>query len=241
MDKPKHYAIILAGGMGNRFEESLPKQFSEVAGKPVLMHTLSVFHHCPLDIAIILSLHRDYVEIWHELVERHDFDVPHTVVLGGKERFHSAKNALAVIPEDCDVLVAVHDGVRPFVSQDVVINAYAKAREHGAVVPAVSTVNPIRLYNDGRSVALDRTYSRSDIHIVQTPQVFKYEILKKAFDQEYQETFRDDSVAVEHMGVEIHVVNGNRENIKITYPLDLALAEVLYPMMFEKQQQYTSQ
>lgn len=113
MNKPKHYAIILAGGVGNRVGKSLPKQFSKVAGKPVLMHTLTVFHRCPLDVKIILVLHPEYTGFWEELIERHEFDVPHTVVLGGKERFHSTQNALASIPEDDNALVAVHDSVRP--------------------------------------------------------------------------------------------------------------------------------
>lgn len=230
MTKPKTYAIILAAGIGNRFEKNLPKQFSEVAGKPVLMHTMIVFHHCPLDIEIILVLHPEYTQFWQELVERHQFAVPHTIVLGGKERFHSAQNALSTISEDDDSLVAVHDGARPFVSQEVIMRTYEGAAKYGAVVPAISTVNPIRLRQDNRAMALDR----SAIHVVQTPQVFKYGILKKGFEQPYQKAFIDDATIVEHTGKEIHVVEGNRENIKITYPMDLALSEVLYPMMFNQ-------
>lgn len=234
--EPKHYAIILAAGVGNRFEGDLPKQFCEVAGRPLLMHTLDVFYRCLLTVEIILVLHSEYTRLWEELVERHAFDVPHTIVPGGKERFHSTQNALDIIPDDDEALVAIHDGVRPFVSQEVIMRTYEKAREHGAVVPAISTVNPMRLRKGNQLIALDRTFDRSDILVVQTPQVFGYGVLKQAFKQAYQEPFRDDSLVVEHMGKDIHVVEGNRENIKITYPMDLALAEVLYSMMFEQKQ-----
>ncbi|WP_398453317.1 2-C-methyl-D-erythritol 4-phosphate cytidylyltransferase [Sphingobacterium thalpophilum] len=234
MNKSELYIVILAGGVGNRFQGKVPKQFSELAGKPLLMHTLDVFNSCPLELKVILVLEEEYVSIWQKMVEHYNFSVPHTVVVGGEERFHSAKNALDIIPDNDHVLVGIHDGVRPFVSQEVILEAYAKAEEYGAVVPAVSTINPIRLYKDERSESLDLYYDRSNIHIVQTPQVFKYRILREAFDQGYHATFRDDSVPVENLGHPIHVIEGNRENIKITFPLDLAFAEVIYPMMFNK-------
>lgn len=234
MNKTKTYAIILACGVGNRFNSTIPKQFNKVAGRPVLMHTLSVFHHCSLELEIMLVLHPNYTELWQSLIEQHGFDVPHTVVLGGRERFHSTQNALAMIPEDDESLIAIHDGVRPFADRKVIVEAYMKAIEYGAVIPAVSTVNPIRLREDKHLTALDRTFDRSDILTVQTPQVFKYGILKQAFRQEYQESFKDDAAVVEHMGKEIHVIEGNRENIKITFPLDLVLAEALYPIMFNQ-------
>lgn len=234
MSKSKLYAIILAGGVGNRFQGEIPKQFYEVAGKPLLMHTLEVFDSCPLELKIILVLEQSYISIWEKMIDNHNFTVPHTIVIGGKERFHSAKNALDIIPDDDQALVAIHDGVRPFVSQEVILQAYAKAKEYDAVVPVVSTVNPIRLYKEERSESLDRYYDRADVHIVQTPQVFKYKVLKQAFDQDYHASFRDDSVPVEHLGYPIQVIEGNRENIKITFPLDLAFADVLYPMMFDK-------
>ncbi len=235
MNKLKFYAIVLAGGVGNRFQSEIPKQFSLVAGKPLLMHTLSVFDRCPLELEIILVLEQRYVSVWEKMVEHYNFAVPHTIVIGGEERFHSAKNALDIIPDDDQALVAIHDGVRPFVSQDVILQAYAKAKEYGAVVPVIPTIDPMRLYKEERSESLDRFYDRSNIHIVQTPQVFNYKILKQAFDQGYHVTFRDDSVPVEHMGYPIHLVEGNRENIKITFPLDLTLAEAIYPMMFDEQ------
>ncbi|WP_196937372.1 IspD/TarI family cytidylyltransferase [Sphingobacterium pedocola] len=176
MNNPKAYAIILASGIGNRCKGDLPKQFTEIAGRPLLMHTLDVFHHCPLEVEIILVLHAEYIGLWEKLLEQHDFEVPHEIVLGGKERCHSAQNALSTIPECDDALIAIHDGVRPFVAQDVIIQAYAKARLYGAVIPAISTVNPIRLRKDDELVCLDRTFDRSNILTVQTPQVFKYGI-----------------------------------------------------------------
>lgn len=232
MNQPKLYAIILAGGVGGRFQAEVPKQFAQVAGRPLLMHTLEAFDRCPLDLQIILVLGQDYISVWNKMIQNYNFEVKHTLVLGGEERFYSAKNALDTIPDDDGVLVAIHDGVRPFVSQDVILQGYSKAQEFGAVVPAIATVNPIRLQKDGYSESLDRFYDRSNIHIVQTPQVFKYSIIKQALDQDYQDTFRDDSVPVEHLGHQIHVIEGNRENIKITFPLDLVYAEVLYPLMF---------
>ncbi|WP_433862845.1 2-C-methyl-D-erythritol 4-phosphate cytidylyltransferase [Sphingobacterium thalpophilum] len=232
MNKSKQYVIILAGGIGNRFQGKIPKQFCEVAGRPLLMHTLRVFEQCPLNLEIILVLNKEYVAVWRQMVKFYGFNVRHRIVVGGKERFHSAKNAFDAIPDDNGILVAIHDGVRPFVAQDVIIRAFEKAKEYGAVVPVVSTVNPIRLNKDGCSHALDRTYDRSNVHIVQTPQVFQYGILKEAFGQEYHASFRDDSIPVEDLGHQIYVVEGNRENIKITFPLDLAFAEALYPIMF---------
>ncbi len=235
MLKQKLYAVILAGGIGSRFENSMPKQFSMVAGKPLLIHTMNVFHKCPLDLKIILVLNKEHIKTWDKITKHFKFKIPHTVVLGGKERFHSAKNAFNTIPENEGALIAIHDGVRPFVSQEVIMEAYAKAEEYNAVIPIISTINPIRLFKDSHSEALDLSYDRSNIHIVQTPQVFRYKILKSAFAQDYDKTFRDESIPVEKTGQKIHMIQGNRENIKITFPIDLVLAEALHPVMFDKQ------
>lgn len=235
MLQQKLYAVILAGGIGSRFENTIPKQFSIVAGKPLLMHTINVFYNCPLDLKIILVLNKEHIETWNKITEHHNFKIPHTVVLGGKERFHSAKNAFNTIPENEEALIAIHDGVRPFVSKEVIMEAYTKAKEYNAAIPIISTVDPIRLFKDGHSEPLDLTYDRSNIHIVQTPQVFKYKILKSAFSQDYNNTFRDESIPVEKIGQKTHMIQGNRENIKITFPIDLVISEALYPIMFDKQ------
>lgn len=240
-DKQKAYAIILASGIGDRFEGSLPKQFCIIAGKPVLMHTIAAFASCPLDLDIILVLHTAYIDFWKQLVKQHNFRIPHKIVMGGKERFHSAKNALEIISDDDDAIIGIHDGVRPFVSNDVILRTYSEAASSGAVIPVLSTVNPVRLFKDKKSIALDCTYNRSDIHIVQTPQVFKYGILKEAFKQEYHESFKDDSIVVQNIGKEIQTVEGNRENIKITFPLDMILAEAIYSKMFANKKKQTDE
>ncbi|WP_149915495.1 IspD/TarI family cytidylyltransferase [Sphingobacterium cavernae] len=141
----KNYVIILASGNGNRFGGTLPKQFCNIAGKPVLMHSITVFDSCPLNIEIILVLHPEYIAFWKQLVKEYNFKIPHKIVRGGKERFYSAKNALEIISDGDDVIIGIHDGVRPFVSHEVILRTYSEAANRGAVIPVLPTVNPIRI------------------------------------------------------------------------------------------------
>ena len=215
------YALIVAGGKGLRMGTDLPKQFLPIGGKPVLMRTLEAFYRYSSEIQLILVLPHSQQDYWRELCAKYDFTLPHRVADGGETRFHSVKNGLAVIQEDG--LVAVHDGVRPFVSQDVIARCYELAETGKAVVPVVGVVETVRQINENGSVTVDRERYK----LVQTPQTFDVGLLKKAYEQSYTSAFTDDASVVEALGVSVCLTDGNRENVKITTPFDLKLAEFL--------------
>ncbi len=213
--------MIVAGGKGARMNADLPKQFLPVGGKPVLMCTLEVFHEYDKDVEIILVLPENQFALWENLCEEHNFKIPHKVVAGGAERFYSVRNGLALVP--CESLVAVHDGVRPFVSPDTIDRCFRLAREQGAAVPVVMPTDSLRVLSDNESKAV----SRSDYRLVQTPQVFRSALLKRAYEQDFSPLFTDDASVVEAAGIAVCLVDGNRENIKITAPFDLLVAEAV--------------
>ena len=217
----KKYVIIVAGGKGLRMGSDLPKQFLPVGGKPVLMHTLEVFRKYDAAIQLILVLPREQQNFWKQLCREHDFDVERRVVDGGETRFHSVKNGLALV--QAPGLVGVHDGVRPFVSVEVIRRCYDLAEQHKAVIPVVDVVETLRHLTEVGS----ETVSRNDYKLVQTPQVFDVELLKQAYEQEFTPFFTDDASVVEAMGVPVHLAAGNRENIKITTPFDLKVGSAL--------------
>ena len=217
----KKYVIIVAGGKGLRMGSDLPKQFLPVGGKPVLMHTLEVFRKYDAAIQLILVLPREQQNFWKQLCREHDFDVEHRVVDGGETRVHSVKNGLALV--QAPGLVGVHDGVRPFVSVEVIRRCYDLAEQHKAVIPVVDVVETLRHLTEVGS----ETVSRNDYKLVQTPQVFDVELLKQAYEQEFTPFFTDDASVVEAMGVPVHLAAGNRENIKITTPFDLKVGSAL--------------
>lgn len=216
----KAYAIIVAGGKGLRMGGDVPKQFLPINGKPILMHTIEAFRKALDGIEIILVLPADQHEYWQKLCQDYNFCSPELIAKGGETRFHSVKNGLAFLPDDEDAVVGIHDGVRPFVSKETIQRCYAAAAAAGgrAVVPVVPVVETIRkILPDGKSI----TRPRDEYRLVQTPQTFPLVMLKKAYEQSYSETFTDDASVVEAMGEEILMVEGNRENIKITTPSDL--------------------
>lgn len=215
------YALIVAGGKGLRMGSDIPKQFLPVGGKPVLMRTLEAFHAYDSGVKIILVLPHSQQDYWKRLCDQYQFQIPHTLVDGGETRFHSVKNGLAKVQGSA--LVAVHDGVRPFVSQDVLSRCYALAEDKMAVVPVIEVVETVRRLQDGASV----TVSRDDYRLVQTPQVFDADLLRRAYSQVYTSAFTDDASVVEALGAKITLTEGNRENIKITTPFDLKIAAVL--------------
>lgn len=217
----KTYAIILAGGKGLRMGADLPKQFLLLAGKPVLMHTLEAFHQADSTTELILVLPLDHQAYWKELCMRHAFTLMHTIVTGGNVRFESVRNGLALVTEES--LVAVHDGVRPLVKPTLIAKCFEAAADKGAVIPVFELTESIRRIEGDRSRAEDRSLFRS----VQTPQTFRSELLKKAYEQAFKSEFTDDASVVEAAGCEIALVEGHRENIKITTPQDLLLAELL--------------
>lgn len=214
----KAYAIIVAGGKGLRMGGEVPKQFLPINGKPILMHTIEAFRKGLNGIEIILVLPADQHEYWQKLCQDYNFCSPELIAKGGETRFHSVKNGLAFLPDDEDAVVGIHDGVRPFVSKETIQRCYAAAAGGRAVVPVVPVVETIRqILPDGKSI----TRPRDEYRLVQTPQTFPLVMLKKAYEQSYSETFTDDASVVEAMGEEILMVEGNRENIKITTPSDL--------------------
>lgn len=215
------YAIIVAGGRGSRMGSELPKQFLPIGGKPVLMHTLEAFYNYNAQVQLILALPVDQQTYWAQLCSEHHFTIPHQVVDGGETRFHSVLHALSFV--EGDGLVAVHDGVRPFVHPDTIDRCFASAFEHGAAIPVVDVVDSMRKVSGETSKAV----SRADYRLVQTPQVFDITLLKDAYHQPYQPSFTDDASVVEAFGHDIALTAGNRENIKITTPFDLIIAEAL--------------
>ena len=216
------YAILVAGGKGLRMGSDIPKQFLPLRGRPVLMHTIDVFRRTYPDIHIILVLPREQQDYWRQLCGQHDYDVELCVADGGETRFHSVHNGLSLIPDDARGVVGVHDGVRPFVSPETIRRCYEAAEECGAVVPVVPVVETVRqVLADGSSMTVDRNAYR----LVQTPQTFDIQLLKKAYGQPFDPFFTDDASVVEAMGYPIKLVEGNNENIKLTNPADLKLAE----------------
>ena len=213
------YAIIVAGGKGLRMGCDLPKQFIPVEGLPVLMRTLETFHTYDAALHIILVLPRDHQAYWHELCRKYTFEVPHRIADGGATRFHSVQNGLALVDAP-EALVAVHDGVRPFVSHDVIGRCLSEAETHGAVVPVVPVVETLRRLTDADSITVPRDAYR----LVQTPQTFRASLLRQAYAQPYSDAFTDDASVVEALGHTVHLVEGNRENIKLTTPFDLVVA-----------------
>lgn len=220
MSKQK-YVIIVAGGSGKRMGSEVPKQFIEVAGMPVLMHTIQRFYDFDNSVKIVVVLPEDQHALWGDLIHRYGFKIYHQVTKGGKERFDSVKNGLSVINEES--LIAVHDGVRPLVSPETIQRCFNEAESKDAAIPVMPAVESIRMETEAGSIAVDR----SKYFMVQTPQVFESEVLKKAYCQSFSNTFTDDASVVESLGYKIAMVEGNSENIKVTRPLDLVIAEAL--------------
>lgn len=219
-----NYIIIVAGGKGMRMGADVPKQFLPVGGQPVLMRTIRRFHNCGLGLNILLVLPRHQQYYWHQLCQDFHFDLPHQVVDGGATRFDSSRNGLQAIPADACGLVGIHDGVRPFVSDDVIRRCYAAAQQCGAAIPVMAVTDTLRhIAPDGSGANV----MRANYRIVQTPQVFDIALLRRAMALPYRESFTDDASVVEALGHHVEMVEGNRENIKLTTPFDLKIAETL--------------
>lgn len=221
----KTIVIIVAGGSGTRFGAQLPKQFLELGGKPVLMRTIEAFgENRDGSFDVILALPQGQMELWRDLCDRHSFAVPHRVVAGGETRWHSVKNALDNVGDVADVdVIAVHDGVRPLVTADLICRVLDAARRDGAAIPVVPLNDSVRQIDGDASHALDR----SSLRAVQTPQVFDARLLVEAYRQPFDATFTDDASVVERAGHQVTLVEGDPQNLKITRPMDLVLAEYL--------------
>lgn len=198
----------------------VPKQFLPVKSRPVLMRTIERFRAYSSNLRIILVLPKTQQDYWLQLCKQYAFKETYSIADGGETRFHSVKSGLNLIPDDADGVVGVHDGVRPFPTIDVIRNCYDTARQTGAAIPVIPVVETIRHIGG-------TTVPRSDYRLVQTPQTFDIQLLKQAYTQGYTDAFTDDASVVEAFGHEITLVDGNRENIKITTPFDMKVAEAI--------------
>lgn len=198
-----------------------PKQFMLLKGEPVLFHTMRAFHSFDPSVRMIIVLSEEHHQKWKDLCEEHVIYAPHEVVAGGAERYHSVKAGLEQLTEEG--IVAIHDGVRPILSRELLQRCFDEAEEHSSAIPVVPLSSSIREIQKDGSRAIDR----SQLRMVQTPQCFKVQILRKAFDQPYDEAFTDEATLVERSGVKVHLVEGEEQNLKITTPLDLRMAEGL--------------
>jgi len=237
MNSGNKQVIIVAGGKGLRMGGDIPKQFMLLEDHPVLMYTIQAFYDYDPEIRIVLVLPDEQIVYWENLCADYDFSIPHQIVSGGETRFHSVKNGLAVI-ETKDALIGIHDGVRPLVDKELIARVYKQAELKGAAYPVIPVTDSIRKITDNFNTAVHPApctlypfsvpVDRSQYFLVQTPQVFKANILIEAYKQEYKPEFTDDVSVVEASGI-CHpvMVEGSRENIKITTPVDLIIAQAL--------------
>ncbi len=215
------YALIVAGGSGSRMGLELPKQFAGMAGKPLLMHTLKLFAAYDPAICLMLVLPEPFIDLWGRLCRAHAFAVPHQVAAGGENRFRSVQNGLMQLGEEG--IVFIHDGVRPLVSQTTIGRCLETALRHGNAVPCIPVNESVRWQDAGSNHPVDR----DKLVLIQTPQTFRLSLIRAAYRQPFNPAFTDDASVLESTGEKIHLVEGNRENIKITWPEDLLTARVL--------------
>ncbi|MEX1191096.1 MAG: 2-C-methyl-D-erythritol 4-phosphate cytidylyltransferase [Brumimicrobium sp.] len=214
-------AIITAGGIGKRMNSKIPKQFLLLGGIPILMRSIQAFHTFDQSIEILVTLPKDWWSYWNELCEKHEFKIPVTLIEGGKERFHSVQKAVEVAKGE---VIAVHDGVRPLVSIETIDRAFQRAEQKGSGVPVVRLKDSLRKGSFDENTAV----RRDDYLLIQTPQCFKSEWIKKAYSQhEFSSEITDDATLIEKSGKPIFLTEGNEENIKITSPMDLRIATLL--------------
>ncbi|MDB5121347.1 MAG: 2-C-methyl-D-erythritol 4-phosphate cytidylyltransferase [Sphingobacteriales bacterium] len=216
----KYHAIIVAGGAGSRMLSDLPKQFISLNGKPIIMHTIEAFFNSDCHPEITVVLNSAVHQFWEQLCIKYKFEVPHSLIAGGDNRFHSVKNGLDSIKDDFSI-IAVHDAVRPFVSNNIITGSFKQAEIEGCAVTMIQSKDSIRRITSNSSEALNR----DEIFLVQTPQTFTSKILREAYLQEFNSAFTDDASVVEKAGYQIHFFPGEPRNIKITYPDDLIIGE----------------
>ncbi len=214
--------IIVAGGTGKRMGGEEPKQFLPLGGEPMIFHSIKVFHKYDNQIEVIIGLQDEYKELWKNLCSDHSFSIRHRLSRGGKTRFHTVQNALPLIGENS--IVAVHDAVRPLVSVDTIERCFEAATSRGTAVPCIEIPDSVRKLEGTKSQALDR----SALRMIQTPQVFQSGILREAYKLKYRRGFTDDASVVEQAGYPVNLVEGNRENIKITTRIDYLMAERIF-------------
>lgn len=230
----KKYLIVVAGGKGMRMGGEMPKQFQLLAGRPVVMVTLERLYAMDPSMQLILVLPADQMELWKNLSREYEFAVPLILAQGGTTRFHSVQNGLAQVDDIDEALVGVHDGVRPFVSSAVLDECFREASLHGAAIPMIDLQDSLRHIVGGNGVT--EVVPRDRYRLVQTPQVFRLSLLRSAYEQRFVESFTDDASVVEALGEQVVGVVGNRENIKLTTPFDLVIAQTLMECWMPQQE-----
>lgn len=230
----KRYLIVVAGGKGTRMGGEMPKQFQLLGGRPLVMVTLEHLNAIDPTMQLILVLPEQHIGLWKELCKEFSFAVPLILAQGGPTRFHSVQNGLAQVDDIADALVGVHDGVRPFVSAKVLDDCFCQAWVHGAAIPMIDVQDSLR-HIVGHSAT--EVVPRDRYRLVQTPQVFKLSLLRRAYEQRFVESFTDDASVVEALGERVTGVEGNRENIKITTPFDMLVAKTLMECWISQQEQ----
>ncbi len=230
----KRYLIVVAGGKGMRMGGETPKQFQLLGDKPVVMVTLERLHAIDPSMQLILVLPAEHMDMWLSLCKQYSFAVPLLLAQGGSTRFHSVQNGLAQVDDIDDALVGVHDGVRPFVSPKVLDDCFCEAWIHGAAIPMIDVQDSLRHIVGGNGVT--EVVPRDRYRLVQTPQVFKLSLLRRAYEQRFVENFTDDASVVEALGEQVVGVEGNRENIKLTTPFDLMVAKTLMECWIPQQE-----
>jgi 2-C-methyl-D-erythritol 4-phosphate cytidylyltransferase len=216
----KYFAIIVGGGSGSRMLSEVPKQFMLLRGRPVLMHTIEAFDKSDYNPEIIVVLNVDFHQYWENLCLLHNFSIPHKLVKGGTQRFDSVKNGIKAI--QTKAIVAIHDAVRPLLSKQLIDRTFEEAERSGNAVAAIKSRDSVRQNTGTHTIPLDR----EEIYLIQTPQTFSSEILKKAYTQEYRNEFTDDASVAEKIGIKINLIDGETRNFKITFPEDIRLAEI---------------
>lgn len=216
----KYFAIIVGGGSGSRMLSEVPKQFMLLRGRPVLMHTIEAFKKSDYNPEIIVVLNVDFHQYWENLCLLHNFSIPHKLVKGGTQRFDSVKNGIKAI--QTKAIVAIHDAVRPLLSKQLIDRTFEEAERSGNAVAAIKSRDSVRQNTGTHTIPLDR----EEIYLIQTPQTFSSEILKKAYTQEYRNEFTDDASVAEKIGIKINLIDGETRNFKITFPEDIRLAEI---------------
>jgi len=216
----KYFAIIVGGGSGSRMLSEVPKQFMLLRGRPVLMHTIEAFNKSDYNPEIIVVLNVDFHQYWENLCLLHNFSIPHKLIKGGTQRFDSVKNGIKAIRTQA--IVAIHDAVRPLLSKQLIDKSFEEAERSGNAVAAIKSRDSVRQYNGTHTIALDR----EEIYLIQTPQTFSSDVLKKAYKQEFRNEFTDDASVAESSGIRINLIVGETKNFKITFPEDIRLAEI---------------
>jgi len=216
----KYFAIIVGGGSGSRMHSEIPKQFMLISGRPVLMHTIEAFHSSEYNPEIIVVLNVEFHQYWENLCVLYNFSIPHLLVKGGTHRFDSVKNGIRAIKEKA--IIAIHDAVRPLLSSQLIDRSFQEAEQSGNAVAAIKSRDSVRHQIGTNSIPLNR----EEIYLIQTPQTFSSDILKKAYKQKFRNEFTDDASVAERAGIRINLIDGENRNFKITFPEDIRIAEL---------------